>query len=112
MGRLRREEDELLKLLQSEHDAEGQEAEDDGEQTEDDATASSSDSESSCDDEIANAMETTTGTRFKYFDTFKRNSSAVEITVSRSGKRFRSAELSPESGIVRNLQSEIQKLIK
>ena len=78
VGRQRREEEELLKLLQSDHDddADGQ-TEDDGEQPEDDANASSSESESSCDDEIANAMQTTTGKRFKYFVAFNRKSSAV-----------------------------------
>ena len=58
VGKLRREaedEEELLKLLQSDHD-EGLTDDDDGEQT-----GSSSDSESSCDPEIANAMQTTMG---------------------------------------------------
>ena len=55
---MRREEGELVKLLESEHDGEL-----DGEQTDDDAN--SSESESSCDEEIANAMQTSLGTRFE-----------------------------------------------
>ena len=58
-SRVRREEGELVKLLESEHDGEL-----DGEQTDDDA--SSSESESSCDEEIANAMQTSLGKRCKH----------------------------------------------
>ena len=60
VGKLRREaedEEELLKLLQSDHDDDDGLTDDyDGEQT-----GSSSDSESSCDAETANAMQTTMG---------------------------------------------------